>query len=196
MQFKINNFESNPLACWGIRENDRLDLKPSEYFCATLSEGELDFLTPILARFEIISFFNMAHSPEKCSKLNDLKWKRNWNEIRGGKESENTSIKIGEFCVNLNCLNIKCLTSVDMLKMLGGVETSFAFLSVDTSPDDIRSALSASVVAKVFASINYPKMLNGIHSKNWFLIRKKNEPTPSLVILSPEKIVIGDVPKA
>jgi hypothetical protein len=185
--FPISNLESNSLACWGVFEKDRLELKRSEYFCSLLNEDEFVLLDPILAGFESISFFNMSHSPEKYSRLNDLKWERKWNEVWGGRESENTSIKVDECCLNVNFLTVQRSTSDDIVQMLGSATTSFAFLSVDTFPDDIKNVLSTSVVTRVFSSINYPKMLNGITSKKWLLIRK-NFGTPSLNILSPDKI--------
>lgn len=184
MFLKINNHESNSLACWGVGYCSADELKYAEYPCYIINHSEAGSINSLISKSAYCSVFNISHSPETPSKLKLLKWQKKWDNRWLGNVSESTSIDIGVVSVNVNILKLDKINVLELFDMLGDVTTSFAIFHKDKGMDGVLRALRESIIIKEFSSVDYPKLLSGLSCNECFIVRKRNYPEESLILIS------------
>lgn len=184
MLLKINNHESNSLACWGVGSCSTDQLKYAEYPCYIINHSEAGSIDSVIFKFAYCSVFNISHSPETPSKLKLLKWQKKWDNRWLGKISESTSIDIGAVSVNVNILKLDKINVLELFDILGDVTTSFAIFHKDENIDGVLKKLRESLIIKDFSSIDYPKLLSGLSCNECFIVRKRNYPEEAFILIS------------
>lgn len=184
MLLKLNNHESNSIACWGVEDSFARQMKKVEYPCHIIKINEINSIDTKIDGFTHCSIFNVSHKPEKLSKLNSLKWQKKWDGRWLEKISENISIDSGNVSVYVNILRLGEVCLKDFFETLGDVKTSFAVLHKNYALDEMIDSLHNSIIAKEFSSVNYPKLLSGLSSNEYVIIRKCNYPEESLILIS------------
>lgn len=184
MLLKINNHESNSLACWGVGDCSAEQLEYAEYSCYIINHSEAGSIDPVISKSAYCTIFNVSHSPETPSKLKFLKWKKNWDNRWLGMKSESISIDVGAESVYVNILKLDEINVLELFDILGDVTTSFAIIHKEEDIEGVLRALAKSLIMKEFSSIDYPKLLSGLSCNEYFLVRKSNYPEESLILIS------------
>lgn len=184
MLLKLNNHESNSMACWGVEDSAVQQMQHVEYPCNIIKLNEINSIDAEIDEFTHCSIFNVSHKPEKPSRLNSLKWQKKWDSRWLEKISENISISSGNLDIYVNILRLDKIFLQGLFETLGDVKTSFAVLHKNYALDEIIDSLNNSIIAKEFSSVNYPKLLSGLISNEYVIVRKCNYPEECLILIS------------
>ena len=183
MILKLNNRESNSLARWGVGYDLADQVKYAEYPCYIFNRNEVSSIDFAISKFACCSIFNVSHTPEKASRLGLLKWQKKWDKRWLGKKSESVFIDAGATGVYVNILRLGKVGALELFDVFGGA-TTFVILHRDGDVGDVLNSLSKSLKIKVFASVDYPKLLSELSGDERFLVRKYNFPEESLILIS------------